>query len=446
MKTFDSVRIIGIAAVLSVCVLGSANAQSRNISFIRDAEIESTIRQYASPIFSAAGLDQDALRIHLVADSTLNAFVLGGQRIFINTGLLQRTEHPGQLMGVIAHEAGHVAAGHLSRLNAELGNATVQTILTTLLGVAVGIVTESPVAGAAVISGGANISQRNILQFTRTMEASADRAALRYLDQAQISSKGIAEFLEILANQVNRRVGLDPYLLTHPEPEARVAAIRDHLLFSRYTDRPIPLDFQISHARMRGKLDGYLLSFADVNRIYRNNTNSIGGRYALAIATFKRGELDRALQIIDGLKVDFPNDPFVLEMEGDALFRNGRIAQSVAPYKRAVELAPNEPLLRTSLARAQLETNNSAEVTSARDNLLAAISRDRQMASAWQLLTNAYGKLGDQANLSLAHAEFGLLSGDVNLAIDRAERALDLFPAGTPGWVRAQDLLARARS
>ncbi len=441
-------RISGFAAILFVIfaetVLATpAAAQSRNISLIRDAEIESTIRSFASPVFSAAGLDQNAIRVHLVADSTLNAFVLGGQRIFINTGLLQRAEHPGQLIGVIAHEAGHVAGGHLSRLRSELGNATVKTILSTVLGIAVGIVSESPAAGIAVQSGGLQLSQRGVLSFTRAMEASADQAALRYLDQAGISSVGIKEFLTILGNQSSRRIGADPYLQTHPEPEARVAAIEVHLGFSRYTDQPIPLSMLIRHDRMRGKLDGYLLPYDIVARQYPDGDRSIAGRYARAVAFFRRGDLAPSLALIDGLKADFPNDPFIYEMEGDALFNNQQILRSVVAYEKSVELAPNEPLLRLALARAQLETENTGQARAARDNLLAALARDPDMTNAWRQLNIAYGRLGDQANAALAHAEFGFRIGDRSLAEFQAEKALRLLDRGSPGWLRAKDLLSR---
>lgn len=448
MKVLKYMRISGFAAVLFVILvefafITPADAQPRNISLIRDAEIESTIRSFAAPIFRAAGLDQNAIRVHIVADPTLNAFVLGGQRIFINTGLLQRAEHPGQLIGVIAHEAGHVAGGHLSRLRSELGNATLKTILSTVLGVAVGIVSESPAAGIAIQQGGLSLSQRGVLSFTRSMEASADQAALRYLDDAGISSLGMKEFLVILGNQSGRRIGIDPYLQTHPEPEARAAAVDVHLSFSRYTNQPIPLSMRIRHERMRGKLDGYLLPYDIVNRQHPANDNSITARYARAIALFRRGDLAPSLNLIEGLKLDFPNDAFIFELEGDALFNNQQILRAIVAYEKSVQLAPNEPLLRLSLARAQLETENTGQARAARDNLLAALAREPGLTSAWKQLNIAYGRLGDQANSALAHAEYGFRIGDTSLAEFQARKALTLLPEGSPGSLRAQDLLSR---
>lgn len=436
-------RIIGPVLVIFAALMPSASAQSTSISLIRDAEIESTIRLFASPIFAAAGLDQSALQIHLVADPSLNAFVLGGQRIFINTGLLQRSEHPGQVIGVIAHETGHLAAGHLSRLNSELRNATVFALLSTVLGVAVGVIAEDAAVGSAVQSGGAQVFGRNILSFTRAMEGQADEAALRYLDSAQISSRGIAEFLAILGVQANRVVGVSPYVLTHPEPEARVARVQTHLALSRHANRPIPTELLRRHERMRAKLDGFLLPYEDVMRNYRSDDRSVGARYARAISSFRRGDLADSLDLIDGLLAESPNDPFFHETRGDALFQNGRIADAVASYRRAVNLAPDEPLLRIALAQALLETNRQTQLVEARDELRVAILREGESARAWRLLTIAYGRLGDQGNLALAQAETGFLTGDVRLAIDRANVAVDLLPVGSAGWLRAQDILNR---
>ena len=276
------------------------------------------------------------------------------------------------------------------------------------------------------------------------MEAAADSAALRFLDKSEISSRGLAEFLDILGLQAGRRIGLDPYLLTHPEPELRAAAVRDHLIFSRYTEKPLPLEFEIMHARMRAKLDAFLLPFNTAIRIYPESNRSIGARYARAIAFFRRGELAKSLTLIDELLADLPNDAFVHELRGDALFRNGKGSQAIISYREAVRLASNEPLLRVSLARALLESNNEGVLREARDNLLAAVSREPQSASAWRELRIAYGKLGERGNQALAEAEFSFLTGDLNLAKDRANKALDLLPQGSPGWRRAQDLLSRA--
>ncbi|MCZ6604914.1 MAG: M48 family metalloprotease [Alphaproteobacteria bacterium] len=437
------VRIPGFAVVIFAALIGISPAQPNAISLIRDAEVEFIIRQYARPIFAAAGLDQEALNIHLVADPSLNAFVLGGQRIFINTGLLQRAEHPGQVMGVIAHEAGHVAAGHLSSLNAELRSATATTILATILGVAAGVVTENAAIGGAIQAASYNIVGRKVLSFTRGMEAAADQAAMRYLDRSQVSSEGIMEFLAILGNQSNRVVGVDPYLLTHPEPEARIAAVQTHLLLSRYTGRPFSVALQIQHERMVAKLDGFIMPYDFVMRKYRDGDRRIGARYARAIATFRRGDLASSLELVDGLLAEHPDDPYFHELKGDALFRNGHVAQSIGPFNEAVRLAPEEPLLRISLAQAQLETGRQADLIAARDHLRAAILRESQSVRAWRHLTIAYGRLGDQPNLALALAEEGFLTGDQRKAIQRAEDAVDLFPAGSPGQLRAQDLLQR---
>ncbi len=83
--------------------------------FIRDAEIEEFLRDVTIPIAKAADLNYNNIKIFIIKDSNINAFVSGGQNIFINTGLITKFKKPGAIIGVIAHEIGHIKAGHLAR-------------------------------------------------------------------------------------------------------------------------------------------------------------------------------------------------------------------------------------------------------------------------------------------------------------------------------------------
>jgi predicted Zn-dependent protease len=265
--------LAGVVAAIGPPGFAPAHAQQK-ISFVRDAEVEATIREYATPLFAAAGLDPAAIRVHLVNDPSLNAFVANGLNMFINTGLLVRSDHAGQVVGVIAHETGHISGGHLARLRDGLAGATTESILAMVLGAAAAVATGRPDAGAAIIMGGTHVAERGLLRYSREMERSADQAGANLLERTQQSSRGLMEFLDILADQELIAVGRqDPYVRTHPISRERVEFIRNFLTTSRYTETPIPADFAEKHRRMKAKL----LGFIDPGRalqVYKENDAS----------------------------------------------------------------------------------------------------------------------------------------------------------------------------
>jgi predicted Zn-dependent protease len=436
-----------VVAVVAVLAAGAepALAENQKISLIRDAEIENTIREFAIPVFRAADLDPSAISIHLVRDSSINAFVAGGQRLFLNTGLLTRTTDPNQIIGVIAHETGHIAGGHLARIHDALQNTAATTILALLLGGAAVGAGRGDLA-AAIVSAGQSVGLRNLLQYSRTQESSADQAALKYLESAGISSKGLLEFMNILGDQelllAERQ---DPYVLTHPLSRERVAAIADHVSRSPLADRPASKEFAAMHARMKAKLYAFLNPLSRTLRLYKETDNSLESRYARAIAYFRKPDMAKAIPLINGLIAEHPNDPYFWELKGQMYFETGDAKSALAPYQKAVELLPNNELIRTDLARVQLALNDPAMLDAAIDNLRYAIGRERDVAFRWHQLAIAYGRKGDKGHSSLALAEEALLLGRKPVARYHAGLAAQLFPRGSREWLQAEDILIAAK-
>ena len=439
----NSIRcLIGAALAAALLISGVKDgvAQQR-ISLIRDAEIEAIIRAYATPLFEAAGLTPSDVGIHLVNDSRLNAFVSNGLNLFLNTGLIQRSETPGQLLGVIAHETGHIAGGHLVRVRDELANATVQALLGAALGAAAAIASGEGGAGAAIMAGSQEMARRGFLQYSRAQESAADHAAMRFLDATGQSSRGLANFLEILSDQELLSTTMqDPYLRTHPITRERVEAVEAHLAQSRYTDAPLPPEWVEAHARMRAKLDGFLSPPAATLARYRADDDSLPARYARAIAYYRQADLKNALPLIDRLIAERPDDPYFVELRGQMLFENGRLAEALPSYQRAVALLPNAPLLRQELARAAIETQDPAWIKQAIVQLNEAVRLDPGSAGTWRLLGIAYGRDGQIGQASLALAESAMLRGAKREARTQAERAQRALQPGSPDWLRADDI------
>ncbi|MFT5181558.1 MAG: putative Zn-dependent protease [Alphaproteobacteria bacterium] len=440
------VRFLSVAIILIALTSAPAESQGNRIGLVRDAEIENIIRRYATPIFSAAGLSAESVNIHLVRDNRLNAFVAGGQRLFINTGLLIRAESANEVIGVIAHEAGHIAGGHLARIQEELRNAELKSILAAVIGVAVGAATGDGAAAGTIILGGQGAALTDLLKYSRTQEAAADSAALKYLDSTGQSVRGMANFFRLLQSDVRLQGGREhPYLSSHPLTNDRISSVENHLALSRYADaKPEPSQV-IDHQMMRAKLIGFMQPLDNVLRIFPKTNGSVPARYARATAYYLEGNLAVAIPLIDGLIAQAPRNPYFHELKGQMLFENGRIEKALAPYGRSVELAPEEPLLRTALARAQIETGNAGLLEQAKSHLEAAAIREPEMRETWRLTTIVNGRLGQMGEMALAQSEFELLGGEHVAARTLADRAIDQLPTGSPGWLRAQDIRAEAQ-
>ena len=364
---------VALALLGAVAPFAPAAAQSGKISLIRDAETENIIRAYATPLFQAAGLNPDDVRIHLVNDRSLNAFVAGGQRLFINTGLILQSQHSGQLIGVIAHEVGHISGGHLSKMEDELRRASAQQILAMIIGGAAAIGTGRGDAGAAVMMGGAGTALRGFLAFTRTQESAADAAALQFLDQTRQSAQGLLEFIQFLEKQDPRSADRqDPYLRTHPLSRERVEVLRQHVAASPHSAVPPAAAFELVHKRMKAKLFAFLNPLGHTLRQYPERDQSLVARYARAVAYYRVPQLDKALELIDVLIREHPDDPYFYELRGQMLFENGRVADAVGPYEKAVRLLPDSGLLKGDLARVQIETQDPALLEPAIAHLNAA--------------------------------------------------------------------------
>ncbi|WP_247880979.1 M48 family metalloprotease [Skermanella sp. TT6] len=437
------IRILAAAfSALALVVVSAApaEAQQRRLQFIRDAEIEHIIRTYAGPIFEASGINGDSVEIALVKDSSLNAFVAGGMNLFIHTGLLQESENPDELIGVIAHEIGHIAGGHLIRTQEAMEGASAQAILSALLGIGAALATGEAGAGAAILGGGQEMARRSYLAYSRAQESTADQAALGYMDQAGVSARGLLNFLEKLAGQDLRPTDRqDAFVRTHPLTQDRIESVRYHVEHSRVSDRKAPAEFVEMHARMKAKLMGFIQPQIALHR-YRDSDTEVAPRYGRAIALYQRGDIRQALPLIDQLIKEEPDNPFFHELKGQVLLENSRVAESIAPYRKAVELLPDSALLRSSLAHALVETNDDSLLDEALKHLKAAAAKEPRTPFTWRLIATVYGRENQQGMLSYALAEEAMARGDRAVARFHAEKAENQLPAGSPGWIRAQDI------
>jgi predicted Zn-dependent protease len=434
---------VAFVAALVIVLAAPAEAQRRSISFIRDAEIEATIRAYATPLFAAAGLNPEAINVHLVNDRKLNAFVGNGLNMFIHTGLLMRSEHAGQVIGVIAHETGHIQGGHLLQMREQISQAMIPMLLEMLMtmgaGAAGGRGGNPNDWGGVTGGGGPSITERMLLRYSRGMENQADQAALTLLDRTGQSARGLMEFLDVIADQeLLSRDRQSPYVVTHPISRERVETVRNHVARSRLAAAPIEPRFAEMHRRMRAKLYGFLEP-GRVAVLYKPEDNSIEARYAHAIAAYKRLDFVRSTMLLDSLIRERPNDPFFLETKAQFLLEQGKAAEARPIYARAAALAPKEALLVQALGSAELQAGDARAA-------IATLERARRLqpedADTWRILARAYAQDNQLPMADYAQAESFAIIGRAREAYHFAERALRGLPPNSPAWLRAQDIKA----
>ncbi len=435
------IATLTLAVLVILPTLATPVSPQRAMRLIRDAEIENTIRAYANPLFSTAGLDPNAVSIYLIDDRSLNAFVAGGQNMFFHTGLLMRSEHAGQVIGVMAHETGHIAGGHLTRFDAAVQRAQIESVVALVLAGAAAVLSGQGAAAGAVMGAGQDAAMRNFLKYSRTQESAADQFAVNLLDDTGTSCRGMLEFFEVLQGQeflVTSRQ--DPYVRSHPLTSQRVDFVRNHVAHSRFSDAPLPAKYVAMHKRMRAKLVGFLEPTPRVYQRYKESDNSLESRYARAIARHRDARTDDAVRLVDSLIAEHPRDPYFHELKGQILFESGRIDDALGPYQKSVQLLPREALLRSALAAAQLETNDPALLKPALLHLKEASRMDAEVPRTWRLLAIAYGRLNQKGMMVLSLAEEAIRINRIKEAVRYSKQATEMLPKGSPGWVRAQDM------
>jgi predicted Zn-dependent protease len=352
MKPFLPLRRFGLIAAVGALAALPATAADKPV-LIRDAETEAAMAEFGDPIFGAAGLDPAAVHIYLLRDSRINAFVAGGQNLFLHTGLIRAAEHVDQLIGVMAHETGHIAGGHLPRLKEAQRIASIEQLIMCTLGLlgSVGSAASGSSSGGGAISlCGSTAGLGSLMKFSRTQESAADQAGMKFLDATGQSSEGMLDFLQILANSQKTAIAPPVYLLSHPLTSERMAAVRAHVEQSPLRNAPPRADFEATFQRVRAKLIGYVDPLERVLRAYPDRDNSLEARYARSVAYLEAGQIPKALNQVDSLLTEYPEDAYFNELKGDILYRSGKIREAVPAYEAAVRAHPNSPLLRMSCA------------------------------------------------------------------------------------------------
>ena len=411
-------------------------------TIIRDTEIENTFKGWLSPLLESADLGGESVNLILVQSPQINAFVAGGANIFLYTGLIEKSETPEEIIGVMAHELGHITGGHLVRTRDALEQASYESILGTVLGIGAALLTGQGEAANAVIQGSNSVAQRRYLAHSRVNESSADQAALKFLESSEINPTGLKTFLKKLQSEeflpTSRQ---SEYVRTHPLTGNRIDALETKIESSPYNAKPTPEKWIQEHERMKAKLIGFI----DPGRVqwtYNDSDLSVPARYARAIAYYRQNQVDKALSEIDELIKLEPDNPYFQELKGQMLVGFGRVSEALPYYRSAIDKAPRPSLIRIDLGKALMESEkNKANMQEAIVVLERALIDEPRSTRAHRLLATAYGRLGNEPIAKLHLAEEAVLQRRLPYAKRLATEALASFNKDSREAIRTNDLL-----
>jgi predicted Zn-dependent protease len=440
---------LATAAALLCGSAGQAAAQQTKLPVLRDAESEELLRDYARPILKAAGLSQQNIEIVIINSRDFNAFVADGRRIFVNYGALFQSTTPNQIIGVLAHETGHIAGGHLARIREQLASAQTAALIALLVGAAAigaGAATGqgSNVGQAApgIIMAPQEIIRRTLLSYVRSQEEAADRAAVNYLNATGQSARGMIEtFARFKQDQLFISQQVDPYLLSHPTAQNRIAQLETLAQASPHYNRKDPEELQFRHDMMRAKISGYFEKPDVVSRRYPPSNTSMPAQYARAMSLYRWGNIGAAVRQVDALIAQRPNNPYFHELRGQILLESGRAKEAIPSLRRAVELSKGNALIRMMLGQALVQGGSQEDAQDAVRELRFALQREPNAAFGHRQLATAYARIGDRPNADLSAAYAAFNDADFKAAKTLATRAQQSFKVGTPGWLRADDII-----
>ena len=439
MKQIFSALLLSVFMLFGISLYAPVSAQT----IIRDTELENAVEAWSEPIILASNLSPKSINIIFVQDSAINAFVAGGSNVFIYTGLIEKAENPQELLGVIAHELGHISGGHLIRTREALRNASYEAMLGTILGVGAAILTGDSSAASAIGTAGQSTAQRRFLTHSRTHESSADQAGLAALKTAKIDPEGLVTFFEKLQDQdLLPQTQQVEYVRTHPLTRNRIEAIKTKAQQSPLYGQGMSTEKQEQFDRLRAKLIGFIQP-TYVELTYSKKDTSIAAQYARAIAAYRQNQKSEALQLIDALLTKEPKNPYFLELKGQMLLEFGDVEASLSPYREAIAILPNAGLIRAAFAHALIEASGKSDkyLNEAIDQLNIAYKTEKNSLNVQRLLGTAYGRLGQEGKANIHLAEEALLKGQYEYAAQRINVALKNTKNGSPDWYKAQDML-----
>ena len=427
-----------------VCLLSIFFATGAHaVSLINDTEIERVVTELVRPIATAAEIPDNRLRVHIVRDDDFNAFVMGGDDVYIYTGLLTQIKSPDALQAVIAHELGHTIGGHMAQMSSRMAAEMQRAMLIQALGIGLMVAGGNPSLGAGVLAGSSGVAQQSMLAFTRDEERIADNMGLDLMVRAGQNPNGFIQVFEQMheiSGAAESRV--TPTRVNHPLTTERLKNVRDRIAKLNYTAPAASATRDAKFRLIQAKLIGYLDTATRVRELYPYSDKSDAAIYARAIASMQAGNLDAARVGTQTLISRHADNPYFYELLGDIEYQFGHYDDSVTAYSHSLKLAGNAPQIQTALALVLTERNKSGDAAQAIELCKRALLAEPAPLTYW-VLARAYGD--DDGRGDWARAEYYSMIGNTKHAKKYAKFARQKLKSDAPEYIKAGDILNKSK-
>lgn len=424
---------------ISFLACHTLQADTPQNGFLLDAEAESIFQNWLDQLGKAAGIQGKIYPLFL-GSTEVNAAATEGNRILIFHGLLDKCQNVSQLLGVLAHEIGHIQGGHVALNDETKRRAMGPSAAAIILGSAAALASGNAAPLVAGLAGGSEIFMRKVLYFTRIKETASDQAVIAIAHKLKWEAiiKGLYDFLSLLKTSTYT-LQPDPFLSSHPLDEERLSAIEKKI--PSQVVPPLPAEFEIAFQRVRAKFLAFLLPEQQALERFPPSDTSLPARYARIIIKHRQGKSSEAILELEQLLKEFPRDAYFYELKGQILAETGRTAEALIAYREAVKIQPKSAILKFELAKLLVDQGKDADLNEAIKLLRQLSDYKHDMISCWRLLATAFGKNNQEALASWSLAEEAYFAEEFTKAKMFAERAQKLGIKDSQASSRVRDIL-----
>ena len=449
--------MVKIKFILSLfLVFFSLNAYSdeKNI-IIRDAEIEYFLYKIILTVSDGYSRNKQPYQPILISNNAYNAFVTGSNKIFINTGLINKSKSINEIQGVLAHEIGHLVLNHSSSRSINRSNLSNYSKFATIAGLALSAGGKlNSDAALGLIVGTQDIALKSAFQFSRIQEQQADKYALDIFRKKKISLNGLENLLLRLSrDEVSEGNTVVGYYRSHPYSKQRLEQLKKYkskfsLLYKNdeainINNNEITLDY------IKNKIKSYESDPFEI--LNKKKGNNFFNNYSQVIAYQKTGEYELAIKNLRKLQNTLVNYPFYDELAGDIYFSMGKYEKSIKEYKKALEKLEDKyiyanDLIKFSLVKSFLQSNKNEHLRESIIVLEQMLQNNPKWKILWRLLAKSSGKIGKKGITYIALAEEALLKKNFIKAKKYVDIGLEQNNIEEAYKMRGLDILSRIKT
>ena len=386
---------------------------------IGDPDLHRYINDLGQEVLDVAGIQFFDYRFFIVKSQQFNAFAAPSGLIFFYTELIQSMESEDELVSVIAHEIGHVAKRHLASRMKKGTIVNIAALGAALAAIALG---GGGVASQALLTGSLAAGQSAQLYFSREDEKEADLLAYHWLKELGRDPDGQRKMLQTMRRIARYRMGQVPqYLLTHPDPEARLDYVESLIAAEGGSDETSDQTEDFSFLRFKYRIMALVEDNASARAYCTNRINDSRStaftktmaRYGLSQIYRQENNYEQALSLLNEVISALPQQRILRIDRAIILAEQGDFEQALKLLDGALQENPTDMYAAFHLAGVLEKTG---ELERAEYLLREVVERMPEFSSAFFNLGRILSHRGKKAEARFFLGKYNLYEGKLDLA------------------------------